>query len=110
MNSEDIRRDQQRQGRAFSNREEGSPRPRGKSSGKKPQGHEAHLKMLEASKAVIRITLLDGSDVTGVVRHSDSYTISIKPEGKGTIVYFKHGIESFEPLDPAPARTTEEQQ
>lgn len=67
---------------------------------KKPQGHEAFLKMLEQSQAEIEVEIISsGEKVRGIVKHSDHYTISVKPEGKGTRVFFKHDISSFEPTD-----------
>lgn len=69
---------------------------------KKPQGHEAFLKVLEASKAEVDLVTTAGETFTGIVKHSDKFTISLKLPNRGTIVFFKHAIESFEPLDPPP--------
>ena len=77
-----------------------------------PKGHEAFLKALEASGATITITMASSGDtITGVVRHSDSYTISVrsiigvKAGADGTIedvtkdrVIFKHDISEFSAL------------
>lgn len=80
-------------------------REEGKGKKHTSQGHEAFLKQLETAKAEIRIITTAGEVFTGVVKHSDKYTISIRsnPE-EGTVVFFKHSIERFHPTEPAPAR------
>lgn len=68
-------------------------------------GHEAFLKQLETSKAEIRIVTTAGEVFSGVVKHSDKYTVSIRSsEEEGTVVFFKHAIERFHPTEPAPKR------
>lgn len=110
--NDDVRAAQIRDGRLMAKEEVSAPsRPRLSvklRSLKKPEGHEAFLKMLEVSKAEIKITTLDGGVFQGVVRHSDKYTISIKDGEKGTVVFFKHGIEQFEPIEPAPNKEKSE--
>lgn len=71
-----------------------------RSSGKaKPQGHEAFLKALESSSAVISLTMIDGGDVQGIVKHSDKFTISLEIEGTVHVI-FKHSIASFFAVTP----------
>lgn len=112
--SNDIREAQIRDGRAMA-KEDGCSYSRPRISAKprapkKPEGHEAFLKMLETSKAEIKVTTLYGDVYTGIVRHSDKYTISIKNGDEGTVVFFKHGIEQFEPIEPAPNKENPEVQ
>ena len=67
-----------------------------------PKGHEAFLKALETSNAMVRFEFLDDApDVVGLVKCSDKYTISIKV-GDETHVLFKHSLRKFVPLTPRP--------
>ncbi len=109
----DIRQEQNRAGREMARSETTNNsswrvnRPAQKA--KKPQGHEAFLKMLETSGAEIELVLLSSGDkVRGVVRHSDKFTVSIKSGEEGTKVYFKHALESFEPTDANREEETKE--
>ncbi len=68
-----------------------------------PKGHEAFLKALEASGATVIVEMSDGSSLTGTIKHSDKYTISLKvskerEKGDGAYqvyVVFKHSIVLF---------------
>ena len=64
-----------------------------------PKGHEAFLKVLETAVATVRISLMSGTTLTGTVKHSDKYTISLRVDrDDGTYqvyVIFKHAIEMF---------------
>lgn len=76
-----------------------SPRPFKKPVA--PKGHEAFLKALEAAGAKVSLTLSNDPDtiMTGTVKHSDKYTISLRTDREdGTYqvyVIFKHAIEMF---------------
>lgn len=110
MTTEDIRSEQIRAGRSMAADEREAYVPLGKrritvtkggghGAPKKPEGHDAHLKMLIQSDAEIEIEFLDGTMQTGIVKHADKFTISIKIEGEGTTCFFKHGIRGFTPTD-----------
>jgi hypothetical protein len=60
------------------------------------KGHEALLRGLEASGAEVTIAFRDSEDeMTGTVKHSDPYTVSIgRPDGS-TYVVFKHAMIGF---------------
>jgi len=64
-----------------------------------PKGHEAFLKALEGSGASVIVEMVDGSSLTGSVKHSDKYTISLKVDkqegGYQVYVIFKHAITLF---------------
>ena len=65
-----------------------------------PKGHEAFLKALEASGANVDFELAaSGNIVSGSIKTSDKYTISIQ-EQYGTRVLFKHDISNFFVLAP----------
>lgn len=77
--------------------------------GNKPQGHEAFLKALEGSGAVVEVEKASSGDkVIGKIKTSDKYTISLRvPNVSGdwegpytTRVIFKHDISEFSPLMP----------
>lgn len=79
-------------------------------TGPKPQGHEAFLKALEGSGAVVQIEKASTGDVVvGKIKASDKYTISLRvPNVAGdwdgpytTRVIFKHDISEFSPVMPA---------
>lgn len=60
-----------------------------------PTGHEAYLKALEHSKAVVLFEKASsGDDVIGVIKTSDKYTVSVQTP-QGTRVLFKHDISEF---------------
>ena len=60
-----------------------------------PKGHEAFLKALESSGAVVSFEKISsGGVVEGVIKHSDKYTISVLSKGQ-TRVLFKHDISEF---------------
>jgi len=70
----------------------------------KPKGHEAFLKALETSGAIICVEFMESIPadqmlLTGVVKHSDAYTISLDVAGTTTVV-FKHSIRAFTCLTP----------
>ena len=69
-------------------------------SGLGGKGHEAFLKTLEKAGSVVMLEELDtGAVVSGVIKASDKYTISLKISEMGggyqTYVFFKHGIKKF---------------
>jgi sRNA-binding regulator protein Hfq len=70
------------------------------------KGHEAFLKALETSGAVISIEKCDGTKLEGVVKHSDKYTISVRQTTTMTNgsyvdrVIFKHDISEFSAVTP----------
>lgn len=73
-----------------------------------PKGHEAFLKGLENSRVdVVFEKMSSGEKITGVVKTSDKYTISVVQPLEGgryvTRVLFKHDISEFTPLVPAVA-------
>lgn len=117
-------REEQRQHAAAMLREEGeqssrpqaaSPRPilgtiraTKSSSSRKitPKGHEAFLKALESSGADVTFVIASsGALITGKVKHSDKYTVSVQVAGT-TRVLFKHDISEFSA--PAPERAASE--
>lgn len=65
-----------------------------------PKGHEAFLKALESSGAQLQFDIASGGTISGVIKTSDKYTISIQEE-HGTRVIFKHDISSFYVEAPA---------
>jgi sRNA-binding regulator protein Hfq len=72
----------------------------------KPQGHEAYLKHLEVSGGEIEVLFLDDDEtLTGRVRHSDKFTVSIQetPESD-TVVLFKHALRGFKVKTPPPSQ------
>lgn len=61
-----------------------------------PKGHEAYLKALEASGANVKVMLVGGEEIVGVIKHSDNYTISLLESGElSATVIFKHDISRF---------------
>jgi len=75
-----------------------------------PKGHEAFLKALEASGAQVTCEFTDGTSMTGTVKHSDKFTISMKvtnsDESYQVYVLFKHDIRLFFTPGIANAETT----
>ena len=77
------------------------PKKTAKPAAKVPKGHESYLKALESSGTKVSFTKISTSEVvTGVVKTSDSYTVSIQ-QTEGTRVLFKHDISEFFVLAPA---------
>lgn len=86
----EIRVDQQRRGASMS----GTLRP--KKPKVAPKGHEAFLKALEASGATVSFLKASCEEtVTGTIKTSDKYTISVLTDGGMTRVLFKHDISEF---------------
>lgn len=72
-------------------------RPRGTRGGaaKKPSGHDAILKDMQAREVTVELFLMNSSDpMVGQLIASDKFTISVKANGRVHHL-FKHGIESF---------------
>lgn len=73
-------------------------------SAQAPKGHEAFLKNLEASGATVCFTIRSsGEKVTGLIKASDKYTVSVVQPIEGsdrylTRVLFKHDISEFSPV------------
>jgi hypothetical protein len=66
---------------------------------KRPAGHEAFLKAIEASGGGIWFRYLDEDPNLvhhGMVKHSDKFTVSIDVQG-ATRVVFKHALRDFGP-------------
>lgn len=74
------------------------------------RGHEAFLKALEFSGAVLVVEKIsDGSKIRGVLKHSDKFTLTLRVEDKDgetpvirERVIFKHDISEFYSLTPRP--------
>ncbi len=61
-----------------------------------PKGHEAFLKALESSEAIVNFEKISsGVLITGKIKHSDKYTISVTTEDGQTHVLFKHDLSEF---------------
>jgi len=99
MFDEDIRRDQQH----HASRMSGTLRLRsGAKKGQKSgvKGHEAFLKALEASGALVTFEKIgSGEAFSGTIKTSDKFTISIQC-GELTRVLFKHAIAEFSTAAP----------
>lgn len=103
MEEQKIRNDQQVHGRRL---EAGvGSRPKVAKAGPSPKGHEAFLKALESSGAVVCFVMASsGEKITGKVKTSDKFTISVAvPVATGseqhtTRVLFKHDISEFSTL------------
>ena len=92
-------------------RGEGVERARGAASHLKPvtlRGHEAFLKALEFSGAVVVVEKIsDGSKIRGTLKHSDKYTLTVRssstedgvPVTRERVI-FKHDISEFYSLTP----------
>lgn len=91
MNHDQIRQDQNTEARR-----------RLTVAGKKPfvaKGHDAILKGVQDSKGNVIITTIgDGTEHFGMLIARDKYTITIKLESGSTKTFYKHAIESFEPV------------
>ena len=65
-------------------------------------GHENFLKALECSGALVKFIKTSGEELTGVIKHSDKFTVSIDcGDNKPARVIFKHAIEEFQPMEHA---------
>lgn len=114
MNDENIRREQRSFGARMSgtitapagSRGHRPAKPRQKEA---PKGHEAFLKALELSKATVTIEKASSGDrVTGRIKASDKYTISmVEADTDLTRVIFKHDISEFVPAARASEATEE---
>jgi len=66
-----------------------------------PKGHEAFLRALESSNAIVTfVKASSGQIITGKIKTSDKYTVSIAEQIEGTGRYntrvlFKHDISEF---------------
>jgi len=110
QNYDAVRREQAVEGQRMA-RSEGTLHRKGprksQSAGRNNQelkGHEFFLKELEKSKARIRVTFLDDDvPIDGTVTHSDKFTITIRTgtvnHGTRDVVFFKHAIKGFYPID-----------
>lgn len=100
MNHEQIRQDQMSDAarRAGSNNRD----VRRLSPAKKQfvaKGHDAILKGVQDNRGRIAITTIgDGSEHIGTLIARDKYTITIKTNTGSTKTFYKHAIESFEPI------------
>jgi sRNA-binding regulator protein Hfq len=71
-----------------------------------PKGHEAYLKALEASGATVTIEKMSsGEQISGQIKTSDKFTISVKVFVQGgdsyiTRVLFKHDVSEFRASRP----------
>jgi sRNA-binding regulator protein Hfq len=60
-----------------------------------PKGHEAFLKALEQSCAVVSFEKIGSGEVfSGTVKHSDKFTVSVQIEDCVRVI-FKHDISEF---------------
>ena len=108
MNQETIRKEQIEAGRRQLSTEQGSGSNvrsirhgiKSKPSAQPLKGHEAFLKALETSGATVSFEKVSsGVIVTGIVKHSDKFTVSVTtPEA--TRVLFKHDISEFWAVTP----------
>ena len=110
QNYDAVRREQAAEGQRMARSEgtlhrKGPKKPQSSGSRNKQElkGHEFFLKELEKSGARISITFLDqDEEVTGTVTHSDKFTITLRTGttiGTRDVVFFKHAIKGFYPLD-----------
>lgn len=56
--------------------------------------HDKKIKQLKESGESVKIELVSGRDIYGVITESDKYSITIK-EGNQERCFFKHAIECF---------------
>ena len=112
----DERTIQAREGRTMASREKvglpearwskiaGSDRPRPAVKKAAPKGHEAFLKALESFGAMVKFWLVsESTTITGVIKTSDKFTISIMEDGSTQpVVVFKHDISRFQPMQSRP--------
>ena len=63
------------------------------------KGHDAILKSLQDGEQLITITTMgDGTEWTGKMAARDKYTITIQLDSGIRKTFYKHAIESFEPV------------
>lgn len=69
---------------------------------KKPfvaKGHDAILKGIQdAHGSIIVTTSGDGTEHVGVLIARDKYTITVKKDDGSCKTFYKHAVESFEPM------------
>jgi sRNA-binding regulator protein Hfq len=70
------------------------------------KGHEAYLDALRASGASVELwTVSCTGPLVGKIKSADKFTISLLVDGGSydgrTMVFFKHAIESFSPVEKA---------
>lgn len=98
----DIRADQAQEGRARTLTTRPGYAGRSGQVGRKPfvaKGHDAILKEIQDAGGMIIITTLgDGSQHTGTLIARDKFTITIMTTTGGRQTFYKHAIESFEPV------------
>lgn len=75
----------------------------------KLKGHEAFIKALEFNGATVVIEKIsDGSKLTGVAKHSDKFTITLRTTDATGVtvdrVIFKHDISEFYTISPRPEK------
>lgn len=77
-----------------------------RNDGNRATGHQAFLKGLMRSAAVIRLVTIAGDEYTGVIKGCDETTISIRiscatpdnPDAYQNRVFFKHNLIEFAPV------------
>ncbi len=63
------------------------------------KGHDAILKSVQDNRgAVIITTIGDGTEHGGILIARDKYTITIKTDSGGSKTFYKHAVQSFEPI------------
>lgn len=100
MNHEQVRQDQMNDA---ARRTGGNNRDVRRLSPAKKQfvakGHDAILKSVQDNRGAIIITTIgDGTEHGGILIARDKYTITIKTDSGGSKTFYKHAIESFEPI------------
>lgn len=93
MNDQQIRAEQLEAGR----RQGGTLRASSIVRKPKVAGHEAFLKALEVSNAIVTFVMISsGREVNGTVKHSDKFTVSVVEKFTDQVrVLFKHDISEF---------------
>jgi len=96
-NAEQTRQDQINEGRSRTLSPKTGSRPPKKVFVAK--GHDAILKSVQDSAGLIEITpISDGVTVVGKLVARDKYTITVEFDAGRRRTYYKHAIESFEPI------------
>jgi sRNA-binding regulator protein Hfq len=79
--------------------------------GEKLRGHEAFLKALEKSNTEVEVVLMTDDPISGVIAHSDKFTITVRQYLPGTQtenghewVIFKHAISHLRAKSPRPQK------
>ena len=100
FNQDQIRREQTNEGQRRSTLSTSGSR--GASSQKKPfvaKGHDAILKGIQDTQGrIIIVTVGDGTEHIGSMVARDKYTITIQTDTGSRKTFYKHAIESFEPI------------